>query len=360
MLTEHALGVHVNQRSVDYLADIGLGYTAIKDNYLSPVEWHEASVYNSNRAPEPIKPAYEIGEAVHVHFLDGPKVYERTYAVLPTKESHPDYLDTVRELQDACARYHLSVHGLKGELIQRLVRAKAPVKILQHERDLLTKKKAKRPIAQKIDHRIRILHRMLMRSNEDIGVPGEHLNLADAMKGALTEVSIYWVDSDGIRQRARFDILKPNFTGDLKSITDWKRGDFRTTLLREIVLRGYLIQQAHYYEARQQLRIAVAEGRVFGANKTQMKKLEEIAKADAWGWLFIFAKMDGAPQVRGIVLDHENTRYLKAVDQRSQALAQHLYYREMFGGYDGLWFDRDVIWEPSDTDWPQFADFGDH
>lgn len=358
--TEHALGVHLNQPAREYLRDVGLGYSSIKDNVLSPIEWWESSPYNQAHIPPAPTKAFINGEAFHMHVLDGPKVYNRTFTVLPTRETHPEYLDTVPELVQACARHKLSTHGTKPELIQRLVRAKAPVKILDHERSLAGARRGRRDIPQPVDRRIRKLYAMIMRSPQELRLPdGDHMTLAMALKNALTEVSVYWIDENGIRQRARFDILKPNFTGDLKSITSWNAPDFKRGLLREIVLRGYLIQQAHYFEGRQQLRIAVAEGRVFGGNKTQRKRLEEIAKAEAWGWLFIFGKMDGAAQVRGIVLDHANSRYTKAQEQRTQALAMHNYFREWFDGYDEPWFEPEVIWEPQDEDWPMMASFNE-
>lgn len=358
--TRHELGVHLGQPARDYLADVGLGYSAIKENLISPVEWWDSSPYNPNRKPEPFKPAFFRGEALHLHVLEGVRLYDKTFAVLPTKTSHPDYLDTVAELVRACAAHRLSTDGNKPDLIARLVKAKAPVKILDHERYLIGAKKGRRGIAEEDDTRIRILDALIRRDPKALKLPDDHdLTLANALKNALTEVSIYWIDENGIRQRARFDGLKPNITIDLKSITDWRAGDFRRSLLREAVLRGYIIQQAHYRVAREQLRIAVAEGRVFGGNKTQRKRLAEIAAAEDWAWLFIFAKMDGAAQVRGIVLDHANTRYAKAAAQREQALAQHAGYLNFFDGYETPWFDPDVIWAPEEEDWPMMASFAD-
>lgn len=359
-LVAWAEGVHLNQSHEAYLEDCGLGYTGIKENLLSPVEWWDSSVYNPNRPPEPQKKAFNDGTALHVHFLDGLRMYERTYAVMPTRATHPDHLETVAELQMACAEHKLSTAGLHAQLVHTLLKAKAPVKIMEVEREKI-RRKGKLFIPPEIDRRIRILHRMAMRSPTELRLPeGDHMTLAQAFKNALTEVSVYWVDENGIRQRARFDLLKPNFTGDLKSITDWRKGDFKRGLLREMILRGYMIQKAHYDEARRQLRKAVAEGRVFGGNKTQRKRLEEIARAESWTWLAVFAKMDGAAQVRGIIINSDIKQSEKAVIQREEALTMHLYYKEFFEGYEAAWFDPDVIWEPEDTDWPAFSvEFGD-
>lgn len=357
---EHALGVWLNQPHEDYLADLGLGYGGIKDNYLSPIEWWDESPYNPLRkVPERDKAAFLRGGALHTFFLDGERVYKKVYAVLPTAKTHPEYLNTVSELVAACNLYGLSTYGLKDELTRRLVKAKAPVKILSVERKKILDA-GKVELAEDDDARIQILHRMAMRSREELRLPdGDHLTLAEAFKGALTEVSIYWIDENGIRQRARFDMLKPNFIGDLKSITQWRKGDFKLSLLKEIILRGYAIQWAHYDEARRQLRIAVEEGRVFGGNKTQLKRLAAIARAEEWAWLWVFAKMDGAPQVRGIIGRTDMLQYGKAVQQRQEALNAHLFYKQFFGGYDTPWFDPEVIWQPDETDWPSHSVLGE-
>lgn len=353
------LGVHIGLRHRDHIADSGLGYTAIKDIFLSPIEWWDASEHNSFREPPEEKDAFDRGEALHVHTLDGPKVYKRVYGIAPTKKTHPDYLDLVDSLQRACAAHGLSNHGLKSDLIARLVRAKAPVKILEHERSLF-RRSGKKEIGERDDARIKILYAMMMRSRDELKISDrESLTLKQALTGALTEVSVFWEDGEGIRQRARFDILKPNFSGDLKSITHWKKSNFDKALLSEIIHRGYMIQCAHYHEGRHELRRAVAEGRVFGGNKTQRKRLDRIAEADLWAWLFVFGKMDGAAQVKGIIIRPETSgQFAKAKTQREEALAMYLYHRELHGGLDRPWFDPNVVFEPEETAWPQFSVLG--
>jgi hypothetical protein len=359
----HPLGVHLNQRHGEYLRDCGLGHSAMKVFSVNPVEGWWQSPWNPMREPEVEKPAQALGTAVHAFFLDGARAYNRLYGMAPTKATHPAYLDTQRELMDACLKHGLPTSGLKGELTDRLLRAKAKVKILQVERDKWNRK-GKTPIAPNDDARIRMLHRMAMRSRTELNLTGEHLTLRQAFRGALTEVSVFWIDADGIRQRARFDFIKPNFTGDLKSITEWRASDFKQSLLREAVIRGYVLQWAHYDEARRQLRIACDEGRVFGGTEKQRRLLATIADADEWAWLWVYCKMEGAPQVRGIPVFREeeingvmvpHPQYLKAVEQRQRALDNFLLYRETFG-MDQMWFDLEVIWKPEDTDWPSWSD----
>lgn len=353
------LGVHLGLRHRAHIADPGLGYTSVVDIFLSAIEWWNDSAHNPLRDPPEENPAFARGEALHVNVLDGPRVYNRIYGVAPTKRTHPDYLDLVADLQRACAKHGLSAHGLKPELISRLVRAKAPVSILEHQR-FLFRKSGKTEISEKDDARIKILYAMMMRSREELKISDrESLTLKQALTGALTEVSVFWEDDAGIRQRARFDLLKPNFTGDLKSITQWKKANFDKALLSEIILRGYMVQAAHYHHGRHALRQAVAEGRVFGGNKTQRKRLERIAEADLWAWLFIFGKMDGAPQVKGIVIRPDaSTQFDRAMQQREEALTMYLYHKEFHGGLDTPWFDPNVVIEPEESDWPMFSVLG--
>lgn len=353
-LVEHKLGVWINQRHDDYIQDCGIGYSALKLYAANPIEGYWQSPWNPLRPPEQTNPGQYRGTALHVHFLDGTRVYNRTYGMAPTKATHPDYLDTQRELMAACEKHRLPTSGLKGELIARLVRSKAKVKILEVEREKWNRK-GKKPIDQADDAMIRILHRMTMRSPEKLHLQdGENLTLKAAFWGALTEIGIYWIDADGIRQRARFDLLKPNFTGDLKAIADWRQSDFKQSLLREAVIRGYVLQWAHYDEARRQLRIACDEGRVFGGTPAQRRRLALIAEAEEWGWLWVFCKMEGAPQVRGIVPDRNAGQYIKALEQRERALTMFAYYREIYG-MDQMWFDPLVVWQPEETDWPSWS-----
>ncbi len=361
---DQPLGVHLRQRQSDYLLDSGLGYTMVKNMVISPVEaWHN-SPWNPLRPPQPENRGQYQGTAAHVAFLDGMKMYQRLYGVAPCAETHPNALDGVREMMDVLRGAGLTTTGLKPDLIARLLHHKVPVEILDVERAKFARS-GKLPLKPEMHRAILQVHAMAMRTPQELLLPdGSKMTIRQALKGALNEVSVFWVDDNGIRQRARFDFLKPLFTGDLKTITEWGQADFRISLLREIILRGYMIQVVHYDEARRQLRKAVDEGRVFGGTKTELKLLERIAREDEWGWMWIFAKMAGAPQVKGIVLEKpgENNpgldggaaQYLKAEQQRNTGLLNFQYYRDWLG-LETPWFDTEIIWTPQHTDWPSFS-----
>lgn len=354
-IVRHQLGVHLNLRHDDYLQDCGLGYGGVNMLARSPPEWHWQSPWNPLRPAEPVKRAFERGDALHVAYLDGLKVYEKVYGVMPSKWSHPTALDTIAELQAACRKHKLNTaYAVKADLVRRLIEADAPVEILEQVQSTF-RRSGKKAIPPEDDAAIRMSHAMAFKSGQGLLLEsGRKITLADAFKGGLHEVSVFWEDEQGIRHRARFDKLKPNLSGDVKSITDWKRGNFKQALLREIMIRGYLMQPVQYDEGRHALRKAVAEGRVFGGTKTQRKRLEEIAKAEEWAWAFIFAKLDGAPLVRAILIDRQGPQYMRAKQAREEALTMFLMYRDMFG-MEQQWLDPDVIWEPTAEDWPMWS-----
>jgi hypothetical protein len=359
-IIEHALGVHLNQRHSDYIADIGLGYSAIKDLVKSAPEFWWHSPWNPLRPPEEEKAAYQRGDALHLKF-ESPRVYARTYGVRPSLETMPGTIDLVRDLQEAYRRHFRSERAPtdKETLIRDLIKHKAPVHLLRVEQVKFDRRGAKH-LDPAVHAVIEMLHRMAMMTTQQWKLPKGSLTIREALRGGLNEVSVYWVDEDGIRQRARFDKLKPNITIDLKGLTDWKRNDFKLSLLKEVILRGYVIQWAHYDEGRRQLRKAVAEGRVFGGTKEQLRRLEEIAKAEEWAWGWIFAKLDGAPQLRTILrtTSEGDPQYEEAVQQRFQALTNFTFYREQFG-MEEMWFDNQVVWEPEHNDWPTFSVYGE-
>ena len=68
----------------------------------------------------------------------------------------------------------------------------------------------------------------------------------------------------------------------------------------------------------------------------------------------MFAKLDGAPQVKVILPNRDSPQYRKAVDKRSEALAMYAYYRGIYG-MDAQWLDPEIIYTPEDTDWPEWS-----
>lgn len=354
MTPHHEDGVYLNLPHARYLGDSALGYSAMKLLASSPVEWWWDSPWNPLRPPEKEKKAFERGEAAHVAFLDGLGVYSDAYGIRPTRKTHPDLAATVDDLKALCAAHGLPTTAkVKQDLLDRLEGAGLGDQTLASV-EAAFEASGKLPIEEEDDAVIRLVHRMAFRSREEMGLGDEHATLSDAFAGGLHEVSVFWTDENGIRQRARFDKLKANVTIDLKTITDWRRGDFKRSLLRECVIRGYVIQAVHYDEARRQMQKAVDEGRIFGGSTDELERLREIASSAQWKWAWVFAKLDGAPQLRVVIPDREGPQYKRAQIVRQEALSAFVRYREAFG-MERQWCDTNIIWQPEDADWPAWS-----
>lgn len=358
-LVEHADGVHFGLAHNAYLEDWALGAGAIKTLKSAPPEWYWESPLNTLVTPEPDSPEKQrwriVGTAAHVCLLESFKLYEMAYGVRPSARDYLDHIYGGEALKAECRRLHIPARGTNEAMAREIRKVDPDAKILlavQEEWDAL----GKRPLTRKEDITIRLLHQMAQRSAEEIELAGgERVSLRDAFSGGLSELSVFWTDENGIRQRARFDKLKINAIIDLKTIGKPLR-NFREALLYEIANLGYMYQVAHYIEARRQLARLIAEGKVFGGSPKQRAYLEECAANDDFAWVFVFGKVAGAPQLKGIRLDEHDTVVINAKRDREEALANFLMYREIFGlEPDKIWFDTEVIWKPEDSDWPMFA-----
>ncbi|MBU0801424.1 MAG: PD-(D/E)XK nuclease-like domain-containing protein [Alphaproteobacteria bacterium] len=362
-LVEHAEGIYIGQRFEDYRADWALGSGSIKTLVTSPPEWWWDSPFNTLRRPDSTdteKAHFRLGTATHVALLEGMDVFEAVYGVAPSKKDFPNHLDTNDELKEACREFGLPVSGKKDDLIERLLARNPKIRILKVEIDAW-EAQGKIALTDIEWGKIMRLHRIAMRAPGQLATTGgEFTTMREAFTGGLSEVSVFWVDEDGIRQRARFDKIHPNATVDLKTFANWTKGDFRKALLREVVVRGYTIQAAHYDEARRQLRRLFAEGKVFGGTPEEIEILKEIAAADEWAWIWVFAKTAGAPLVQGVLFDRAGSNYTYAAQQRATGLANFAHHREFFGlEPDVMWFDPEAVWAPGDEDFPPFAMLGD-
>lgn len=362
---EHEDGVYIGLRMDRYQHDSALGSGGIKLCANNPVKWHWKSRFNTIE-PQPIeveageRGAYRLGTAMHVAVLDGTDgaldVYEAAYGIMPSASTHPQALVTDKDVIAKLAEMHLPTGGAtKGDRVRRLLDADAGIEVLDVLQEAF-ERSGRVWVTAAEDRRIRLLHRLIMMSPDEVPlVDGATTTLRDAFVGGLSELSVFWTDENGVRQRCRFDKIKPRITLDLKTFADWREDmDFNQGLLREAWLRGYVLQAVHYQEGRHQLRRLVAEGKVFGGSPAQREVLEEIAASDVWAWMWVFCITDGAPIVTAVRPDTSGIHFANAARTREQALAQFIYYREVFGlKPDTMWFNPVLIWQPAESDWPQ-------
>lgn len=331
-IVRHKPGIYLGLPFEDYLADDALGSSDLKTLLASPPDYWWGSKLNTILPEEEDDAAhFDLGTAFHCLALEGEAEYEKRCILRPdtypdTKTGEPKKFT----LQSNWCKAWYEEHDRPGVTI----------------------------ITKAQDTRARLMHRMLMRDPKQLQLAeGESLALADAFNPeiGLSEVSVFY-EQDGIRRRARFDKLLPNAICDVKTISGWRQSDFKQSLLREAILRGYVLQAVDYMEARSYMRDLFEQGLVFGGTPTQREALAEICEATEWRWVWVYARTSGAPQVKGIAPPIPNGQFEKAKVQREQALAMYHYYDSFFGHEPGvLWHEPEVVWEPTEEEWPSWS-----
>lgn len=356
-IIEHEDGVYLHMSEEAYFADWALGSSSLKTLHSSPPDWWWESPFNELAPPPKDTKATAFGSAFHVAMLEGMDVFRTVYGVMPSKYDHPTALDTGEDLKAVCRELGEKVSGTKDELIARIKGnpGGAKYKILADIQAAWIAQ-GKKALTRDEYNKIHLMERVLM------GTAEKPSTLGKAFKGGLSEVSVFWTDENGIRQRCRLDKIKPNATIDLKTFSNWQGREFNKAILREASIRGYPVQADHYEEGRIQLRKFVAEGRVFAPPgcEEELKILGEIAKAESWKWCWVFHKTDGSPRAKGVIMDWRGKHsaiYAHAQQVRREALANFLMYRELYGlATDApMWADPETLWEPETEDFPLYA-----
>ena len=166
--------------------------------------------------------------------------------------------------------------------------------------------------------------------------------LFDDSHPTLTEVSVFWTDERGIRRRARFDSLLPAFTLDLKSLDNYNGQSLRFFTGELIAKRGYDIQRADHFEARQQAMRLIGDGRLFGGSPEQRRWIATFPDQSPDGdyvWLF-YQKPDpvvGHAPILFPVYDHswqwnEDTRQNEPTELRAAGEAKRIKALEFYLG----------------------------
>lgn len=131
------------------------------------------------------------------------------------------------------------------------------------------------------------------------------------LQGGCGEVSVFWTDA-GVRKRARFDYLRPDAVVDLKTISNTRGIDFRTACEKQVSNYDYVIQAAHYWQAREHIRDFVTAGLVSG--EADDGWLSAVADVSAWTWIWLFYQTTGAPLTEARSLDPRDPDSMALLD----------------------------------------------
>jgi hypothetical protein len=283
-------GIYLGFPHDDYLADPALGSSSIKSLAYNPaVYWYHSPLNPSYQTPV-TTPAQKLGTAFHTMVLDGPEAFKARYIMEPG----PLYLRTVAELNFFVTERGGKASKLKADAIKAALAIDPKVEI--YEVAVQAARDAGMEILDEGEWT-----QVVRATQAIIANPA----LTSAVSGGQSEVSVFWtemVDGVAIRQKCRFDYLKPRASVDLKTIRPTFGRSFEVECRRSIANWRYDLQAEHYRAGR----VAFAEhwraGRVFGPTPYDP---DENPALEAWGsacaqtetfaFVFVFLSSDAAP-----------------------------------------------------------------
>lgn len=294
-----APGVYLNLDEDRYHADPALGSSDMRNLRLSPPDfwWGSASLNPDWEQDEnDDTPAKVRGKAMHKLVLEGETGFARLFARGPTQDR--DATPAEKSAVTKAAKAKLAGSG----------------------RDMLP--------AKDYD-RIAIAAAMISKNPK----------LKGAFEGGIPEVSIFWdkvveIEDQAklVRCKCRIDYLKPRGLGDLKSITNLKKIEFKRACREAIANYRYDIQTAHYLEGRGHLAKLVAAGFVHGATDPDLLALlQRIAAEKSYAFQFVFFQASKAPVTYSVILSPANPMVELAQQHLQEAAENYLNYMNTFG-----------------------------
>lgn len=281
------IGIHFGLDEDTYHADSSLGSSDVRNLRLSAPDFWWNSGMNPNRDDDDndSTPAKVRGKAMHKLVLEGEPAFDKIYLRIPK----PDADMTPAE---------------KGAVTKAAnAKAKAMGKVALTAKDY---------------DRVAIAAAMITKNPA----------LKTVFQNGTSEVSVFWVQ-DGVRCKARFDYLKAGGIGDLKSITNMKKIEFRRACRESIANYRYDMQAAHYLNGRAAMRKLFADGMVYGKHDADL--LKKVMAAKSYGFQFVFFQTDKAPVTWSTILSPANPMLEVANRDVTFALEAYQAFMKEFG-----------------------------
>jgi len=342
-LKPHAPGIYFDLPMAAYHADPSLGSTDLKALLVHPAAYWQRSHLNPERSDNDDTPAKKIGRALHALVLEGEAGFARQFAEEPMPAAYPGCLVTLDDLKGKCRDLGEPVSGTKAELAKR-IRAKAPDVIVFDDILALFRAMVERD-------GLEVLKADAM-AEVRAAAANIRLNphLARAFQGGVPEVSVFWVDADGVPCKARYDYFKPRTIVNLKKFANQRQRPVDLAIHLAISEYRYDLQAKHYLDSYPHLYAAAREGRVFGDCPLPAGWERQIADPDAIVYSWIFHQMDGPPVTVGRQITVQSPALNRAAREVARAKAV---YRECVAKYGSQrWVADEPIVELADTDLP--------
>ena len=312
-------GVYFDLLVSEYHADPSLGSTDLKALLVHPACYWQRSQMNPSRVDNSDSPAKKIGRALHSLVLEGEAAFARAFIEEPTPASFPDALASAEDLRNYCRR-----HVIKGAGSTKAEMAKA---IKAHD-----------PSVQIWDDIKGLFDVMVLRDGLEVLKPDAlaevraaaanitlNPHLARAFKGGAAEVSVFWVDENGLPCKCRYDYLKPRSIVNLKKFANARQRPVDVAIHLAIAEYRYDLQAKHYLDAFPHLVAAAGEGRVFGNCPLPTGWEGQLAEPAAITYSWIFHQMDGPAVTVGRQITPQSPALNRAT--REIAKAKALYHQ---------------------------------
>lgn len=343
MPKSRAPGVYFGLANDEYHADPSLGGTDIKTIGVHPACYWQRSWMNPART-DADTPAKRQGRALHKLVLEGSKAFEAAYITEPQPADHPGCLVTLDDLKAFCREKGEKVSGTKAELA-RIVKTIAPSVTIWDDILSLFKAMVERD-------RLEVLKPDAMAEVRG-GAQSITLNphLARAFKGGAPEVSVFWVDADGVPCKCRYDFLKPRTIVDLKKFANARQRPVDVAVRLAIAEYRYDISARHYLDGYPHLLAAVADGRIYGTCPLPSGWEGQLSAADAVRFTWVFHQME-APVTIGRHITADSPVLNRAIREIAHAKRTWLDCMAKFG--TNQWVADEPILDLEEADLPMW------
>lgn len=334
-------GVYINLPDHIYFQLDALGSTDLVTLFQKGAGWWWKSRHNPAYRRSSSQPL-RFGSALHALVLEGGRQFEERFAVEPDPRDFPDLLRSADDIKGRLAEMGLKAPSklTKPELVEYIMQHAPHANVWD---DIIARFKARlvpaddqTPARQSVSAEdnaaLRIMADMLL-DDPDVAPLFEHN--ADSLP--LAEVTVIYTTPEGVRRRARLDLLTPPTICDLKTIDVWDGKPLQFAVPERIARAGYDIQRADYDDARAEAHIAIMEGRVFGATADELAWLRRFpSEAPNWNWLWLFyqkpdAQAGQAPVLFPLEDQAESLYHVRGRAKKAVALRTYLACLAEFG-----------------------------
>ncbi|MBF0213029.1 MAG: PD-(D/E)XK nuclease-like domain-containing protein [Magnetococcales bacterium] len=264
-----------------YHADPALSASGIKAMHVSPRTYWDRFM-NPARCGDNDTKAKTLGRAIHKMVLEGPHEFAKFYACEPHPDDYPGSLISASDLRDKCGYLGLKKTGTIEEMSIRLLDSDPGLMIFPVIKNGVLEQAAKhgKEILKRDDYQ------MCLNAREEVQANDAARGL---LESGLSEVSVFWTTSEGVRMKARFDWLNQDGIVDLKSFSNTQEIPVDRAVVMAAANRIYGVQAYIYLAAATAAKELIQSGRIFGGDLNSFEVLHSFAeRQDLPRFHFIF------------------------------------------------------------------------